>query len=168
MLGRIHLALLHLLRRLPRARTVAVRRLHPLFTVGAVCVVERRDGRLLLVKPSYRDQDRWGLPGGLLSRREHPADAARRELREELGLPVELVGEPLVVVAPGSRRVDVIYRARPADGRDGATAAPSSLEIAELTWSASDALPRLQPEAADALQAIARASLAPPAHPLPA
>ena len=72
--------------------------------------------RVLLVRHTYRQ--RWGVPGGLLNRGEEPRDAARREALEEVGLRVELVGEPAVVVDPGPRRVDVIFRARPADGAD--------------------------------------------------
>jgi len=42
------------------------------------------DGRLLCVRESYRRG--LGLPGGGLNAGETPAEAARRELREEVGL----------------------------------------------------------------------------------
>jgi 8-oxo-dGTP pyrophosphatase MutT (NUDIX family) len=42
------------------------------------------DGRLLCVRESYRRG--LGLPGGGLNERENPEAAARRELREEVGL----------------------------------------------------------------------------------
>lgn len=42
------------------------------------------DGRLLCVRESYRRG--LGLPGGGLNDGETPAEAARRELREEVGL----------------------------------------------------------------------------------
>ncbi|MER3453115.1 MAG: NUDIX hydrolase, partial [Acidimicrobiia bacterium] len=61
---RIHLGLLRLYRLLPRpGRRWVIHRLAPSYTVGAVAVVER-DGRVLLIRQSYRP--RWGLPGGLL------------------------------------------------------------------------------------------------------
>jgi len=51
-------------------------------------------GRVLLVKPNYRDL--WTLPGGICELAEPPQDGCGRELAEELGLPVP-VGRLLVV-----------------------------------------------------------------------
>ncbi|MEV4433615.1 NUDIX hydrolase [Streptomyces sp. NPDC049555] len=47
-------------------------------------------GRVLLVKPTYKEA--WDLPGGMAEANESPREAARRELREELGLAVDLHG----------------------------------------------------------------------------
>jgi 8-oxo-dGTP diphosphatase len=44
------------------------------------------DGRVLAVQQSYRSNLSW--PGGGIRRGEEPREAARRELREELGLDV--------------------------------------------------------------------------------
>ncbi|HET9894249.1 MAG TPA: NUDIX hydrolase [Streptosporangiaceae bacterium] len=41
-------------------------------------------GRVLLVKPNYRDL--WSLPGGICEFGEQPQDGCRREVEEELGL----------------------------------------------------------------------------------
>jgi 8-oxo-dGTP pyrophosphatase MutT (NUDIX family) len=41
-------------------------------------------GRVLLVKPTYKDG--WDLPGGMVEPGESPAQACAREVREELGL----------------------------------------------------------------------------------
>jgi 8-oxo-dGTP diphosphatase len=51
------------------------------------------DGKLLMVRTSYRP--RWSLPGGGIRSDETPLAAARRELREELGidLPVAALRE---------------------------------------------------------------------------
>lgn len=53
------------------------------------------DGRVLVVKPNYRDH--WTLPGGMLEDGESPAAGCARELAEELGL--ELPVGALLVVA---------------------------------------------------------------------
>jgi ADP-ribose pyrophosphatase YjhB (NUDIX family) len=153
----VHVALLRLYQRLPRrARLAVIHTLAPSFSVGAICVIERPDGRVLLVRHSYRN--RWGFPGGLLKRGEEVADGARREAREEVGVEIELLGEPAVVVAPEPRRVDVVYRCRMADGDDADAARPVSPEIVEVRWVRRDELPELQHEAAGGLVALARAA----------
>jgi len=154
---RIHAFLLRVFRRLPTSlRRTAVRRLTPSYYVGAICLVQRDDGRRLFVRHTYRR--RWGTPGGLLNRGEDARDAARREALEEVGLRIELVGEPTVVVEPDSRRIDIIFAARPAPGADPDDVAPRSPEIAECRWFAPDDLPLLQHETAGALVTMARAS----------
>jgi ADP-ribose pyrophosphatase YjhB (NUDIX family) len=164
---RLHRFALRVFRRLPvRARRRVVRTLAPGFTVGAICLIERPDGAVLLVRQSYRNA--WGVPGGLLKRRETPEDAARREVFEEVGLDIELVGEPAVVVEPEAQRVDLVFRARPVAGHDPITARPMSPEITECAWFATDALPDLQAETSGALVALARSATNPQAVPLPA
>ena len=156
MVRAVHRALLKAFRRLPRrARLAVVHGLAPGYSVGAMCLVEREDGARLFVRHSYRR--RWGVPGGLLKRGEDVRDAARREAMEEVGLAVELVGEPTVVVEPRSRRVDVIFAARPAPGADPDAAQPRSAEIEECRWFGPDDLPLLQHETAGALVVLSRA-----------
>lgn len=159
-MGCLHRFALLAYRRLPvKARRRVVRSIAPAYTVGAVGVIDRADGALLLVRLSYRQS--WGLPGGLLKRGETPADAARREVQEETGLEVDLVGDPAVVVDAAAQRVDVIFKARLAAGADPTTARPGSAEIVELGWFAPDELPDLQFETSGALVALARRSVAP-------
>ena len=162
MLRAVHAGLLRVFRGLPPAwRLRVVHLVAPTFTVGAICVIDRGDGRVLLVRHSYRE--RWGFPGGLLKKGEEAADGARREAREEVGLEIELVGEPTVVVAPEPRRVDIVFRARPdGAGTDLDALRPTSPEIVELRWVPRDDLPELQHEAAGALVALARATRANP------
>lgn len=157
MLARLHRFALHVYRRLPvQARRRVVRTIAPAYTVGSVCVIERSDGAVLLVRLSYRNS--WGLPGGLLKRGETAADAARREVLEESGLAVDLMGDPAVVVDEVAQRVDIVFRARPANGTDPAVVEPRSPEIVEVAWFPTDDLPDLQFETSGALMALARRS----------
>jgi ADP-ribose pyrophosphatase YjhB (NUDIX family) len=52
--------------------------------LGVRCVVEF-EGRVLLIRNSYGPM-RWDLPGGGVRRGERPEEAARREVREEVGI----------------------------------------------------------------------------------
>ena len=52
-------------------------------------------GRVLLVKPNYRDH--WSLAGGILEHGEPPHVGCRREVSEEIGLDIE--PGPLLVIA---------------------------------------------------------------------
>jgi ADP-ribose pyrophosphatase YjhB (NUDIX family) len=56
--------------------------------VAADVIVRDQDERLLLVNPNYKPD--WDLPGGMAEANEPPIEAAARELREELGLSVEI------------------------------------------------------------------------------
>ena len=117
----------------------AVRAASPSYTLGAQARIERDDGRILLVKASYRW--RWGLPGGLLDQGESPAQAAIREAREETSLDIELVGDPTVIVETTAQRVNFIFDAVPAAGADPDKIEPQASEILELGWFDVDKLP---------------------------
>ena len=55
--------------------------------VAAGLVIRDGEGRVLVVKPNYKDG--WLLPGGTVDPGEAPRTAAGREGREELGLDIE-------------------------------------------------------------------------------
>jgi 8-oxo-dGTP pyrophosphatase MutT (NUDIX family) len=57
----------------------------PKHIAGAGAVIHDHQGRILLVKPSYRD-DSWEVPGGGLDLGEDPWRTAQREVKEELGI----------------------------------------------------------------------------------
>src|SRR5580698_9323232 len=56
----------------------------PKHIAGAGAIFHDADGKVLLVKPSYRDT--WQFPGGGLEHGEYPFQAAAREVSEEIGL----------------------------------------------------------------------------------
>ena len=108
-----------------------VRATSPSYTLGSVCRIEH-DGRVLLVETEYRRG--WGYPGGLVDRNEPPDVGARREVREEVGLHVELVGEPIVIIDSVNRLVDFLYRAELAAGVSMSDARAASVEITRVEW----------------------------------
>jgi ADP-ribose pyrophosphatase YjhB (NUDIX family) len=59
----------------------------PTKRMAADCLFTDRAGRLLVIEPSYKAT--WDLPGGIVETDESPREAARREVREELGIDVE-------------------------------------------------------------------------------
>lgn len=139
-----------------KLRRRVVRWFMPTFTVGALCVVHDESGRLLLVRHSYRRG--WGIPGGMLKYGEAPAEAGRRELFEELGLRVRVLGRAVPMVLPGHRRVDLIFRAAPVSG---SSAQALSAEIVEVGWFEPHRLPRLDMTAQLVLNELENACPAP-------
>jgi 8-oxo-dGTP pyrophosphatase MutT (NUDIX family) len=55
--------------------------------MAAGVVIRDAEGRVLMVEPTYKDA--WEIPGGVVEAQESPRAACRRELHEELGLPLE-------------------------------------------------------------------------------
>ena len=45
-----------------------------------------KQGKLLIVKPTYRDDDGSLVPGGVIEENESPLEGNKREIREELGM----------------------------------------------------------------------------------
>jgi 8-oxo-dGTP diphosphatase len=127
----------------PRLRRALVHASSPSYAVGALAIVERPDGRVLLVRQSYRDN--WFLPGGLLARGETPEEAARREAREEVNLTLPASVRAGFCIDPPIRVVTVFLQAK-IDAAAADAVAIRSAEIVELGWWSLDALPPLNSE----------------------
>ncbi len=89
----LHRALLPLAHRLRHAW----RRWRRTPIAGVSVVITNLGGDVLLLKHSY-GPDVWSLPGGGLGRGEDPESAARREVREELGIELARI-EPIGTLA---------------------------------------------------------------------
>jgi 8-oxo-dGTP pyrophosphatase MutT (NUDIX family) len=114
-------------------------------TVAARIVDDR--GRLLLVQ---HVEGRWQLPGGAVDPGEHPADALRRECREEASVTVEIGALAGVFGGPEYRTtyangdeagfVTTVYDAAIAEGEPR----PGDDETQAVGWFAPDDLAALE------------------------
>lgn len=77
----------------------------PAKRMGAAVLLSDESGRALIVEPTYKPY--WELPGGAVEADESPMMAARREIKEELGLAI-VPGRLLAVdwVPPQSGRTE--------------------------------------------------------------
>jgi ADP-ribose pyrophosphatase YjhB (NUDIX family) len=113
------------------------------FLVGVAAVVLNERGEVLLFRHTYRGKLPWGLPGGWLKRREDPARAVEREIREEAGLEVRVLG-PVWASTEKHAQVDVVYCARLLGG----VFRPSP-EVSEAAFFPLDRLPAMAGGARD-------------------
>jgi len=106
-----------------------------------------RRGRVLLVRRSHQPwRDCWDVPGGFCGPREHPADAAVREVREETGLVVRVTGilgmwiDTYGHEGPDADKVtlNIYFHGTP---ETSAEAIIDPNEVAEIGWFGPDDLP---------------------------
>jgi ADP-ribose pyrophosphatase YjhB (NUDIX family) len=104
---------------------------------AVTAVVLDPEGRVLLIHRA--DNDRWALPGGQVEVGERVADTVVREVREETGIDVEVLGligvysDPKHVIAYDDGEIRqqfaLSFRARPVGGT-----LRSSDESSEVRW----------------------------------
>lgn len=132
-----------------RLRLAVLRLTTPGYRVGVLVVATRPDGRVLLVDQPYLTG--WSLPGGNLRRGEDPHDGAVREVREELGVELELGRPELASARPGDRWVTFVV-AVALDDAVADTLRPVSPEITGATWWHPDAMPEVHMDAVEPLR----------------
>ena len=132
-----------LLRAFPRlpalVRKAVVYRTTPRYTVGVLVLLTRPDGRVLLVQQSYRRQ--WFLPGGLVKAHESVEEAARRELREELGWVLEAPLEDVRACQNSEHHWVTWHASGPVDDTTADALRATGPEIDALWWCAPDDVP---------------------------
>ena len=51
------------------------------FLIGVTGIFFDDSGRILLFRHTYRNTDRWSLPGGYIKGKEHPKEGIEREVK---------------------------------------------------------------------------------------
>ncbi|HZC76870.1 MAG TPA: NUDIX hydrolase [Ktedonobacterales bacterium] len=105
------------------------------FRIGVFAVIER-DGRYLLAR--RRDIGWWNLPGGGLEAGETVDEGLAREVREEVGVEIEIVRLVGVYSKPGKQEVVLTFLCRLRDPQAQPT---TSEEVSEVAWFSPEALP---------------------------
>lgn len=116
----------------------------PRVAAGALFFDE--EGRILLVKPGYKDG--WEIPGGYVEPGESPRAACHREIAEELGLPASVGAHLVVDWAPIDGEGDkilFIFDGGMLSDQDLAAIRFSDGELTEWQFAHADDLDRLMP-----------------------
>lgn len=114
--------------------------------VAAGVLFRDDEGRILLVKPSYKDG--WEIPGGYVETGESPLAAAVREVNEELGADLDITNLLVLDWAPHPAEGDkllVIFRGRTLSSADLDRFTLNSGEIVDARFFPVDELPDLMP-----------------------
>jgi mutator protein MutT len=107
----------------------AVRSTQQRFTVTVGAVISDEAGRVLLLRHRFRPGSGWGMPGGFIELGEQPAEALRRELREEVGLEVEELELFATRAFKKPRQIEIVFRCRAVGQTDHL-----SFEIKRAAW----------------------------------
>jgi ADP-ribose pyrophosphatase YjhB (NUDIX family) len=98
--------------------------------IGAFAIILQQ-GRMLLIKRGTEPHEGYWCPlGGLIEAGESPEEAVTREVREEIGLEVEVVGALGEVNGPITGRPSGVYLCRVVGGE----ARPCPPETVGVAW----------------------------------
>ncbi len=111
-------------------------------TVGAAIV--QNGQALVTVRGIEPEKGKIDVPGGFLEVGEHPVDGLKREAREELGVEVEVDGEPVQLAThtygeDGAWVLAIGFKARIVEGEPE----PAD-DVAELLWVSADEVDGLE------------------------
>ena len=130
--------LLRILRVLPLwVHILGARILRPRYQVAVAAIIFDEEGRILLLKHTYRKFE-WGLPAGGLEHGEKPEDAVVREFHEETGLEIRVEKMLMATSTAEYPHVSLIYLCRVAGGEFR-----PSLEVSEMRYFHLDQLPAM-------------------------
>lgn len=76
---------------------------------AAIMIAVGPDGKIALVRDSRYQSSFFKFPGGGIHQREWPADAAKRELRQETGLRIASQAQYLFHIGKGDHNLYVYY-----------------------------------------------------------
>ncbi|MCL6699839.1 NUDIX domain-containing protein [Sphingomonas sp. NSE70-1] len=107
-------------------------------TRGVKVMLFNDGGEVLLIRNSYGSSDLFVLPGGGVRPWENPIDAARREIREELGVVAEALAPVSTHFTSAEGKRDTIFMF---EGNLMEVPQPDRIEVAEARFFALNALP---------------------------
>jgi 8-oxo-dGTP diphosphatase len=91
--------------------------LNPKYCVGVLAYIPHPNDpkKVLLADHPYRGLISWSLPGGFVGRNEDPQSAIKREMREELGVEVEVKRLLHAALSEFGISLDLVYLCRLVD-----------------------------------------------------
>jgi 8-oxo-dGTP diphosphatase len=119
-----------------KIRLICIWLVEPRFTVTVGAILLDEDRRILLLRHAFRKGSGWGIPGGFIEKGEDPEEAIRRELREEVGLEIEIAKLAFARTFKHPQQIEIIYIGYPRG-----SAIPKSPEIEDAQWFTLDELP---------------------------
>lgn len=138
-MNRLLLKLWKLLSFPKRLKLALVRTMEDEFLIGLTGVILNDKNTILVVKHSYRDGERWSLPGGYIKEKEHPYEALAREVEEETGFIVRVDRELKIRTDRETARLDISLLGHLVGGEFRA-----SDEVSEAKFCKFDDLPLLR------------------------